>query len=38
MQEKEFIMVVWCELKNPVTQDNCSASFGKPRDAEKLLS
>ena len=37
MQETEPIMVVWCIL-NPVTQDNCSASLGKPRDAEQLPS
>ena len=24
--------------ENPVTQDNCSASLGKPRDAEQLPS
>ena len=38
MQEKEPIMVVWCKLKGPVTEDKCSASLGKPRDAEQLLS
>ena len=38
MQEKEPIMVVWCKLKvlslRITAQDNCLASFGKPRDAE----
>ena len=24
------------QLENPVNQDNCSASLGKPRDAEQL--
>ena len=24
------------QIANPVTQDNCSASLGKPRDAEQL--
>ena len=32
MQEKESIMAV----ENSVTRDNCSASLGKPRDAEQL--
>ena len=26
------------QSESPVTQDNCSASLGKPRDAEQLLS
>ena len=26
------------QIESPVTQDNCSASLGKPRDAEQLLS
>ena len=41
MQEKEPIMIVWCKLvqiESPVTQDNCLASLGKPRDAEQLPS
>ena len=40
MQENESIMVVWCmvQIESPVTQDNCSASLGKPRDAEQLPS
>ena len=36
MQEKESIMAV--QIESPVTQDNCSASLGKPRDAEQLPS
>ena len=24
------------QIESPVTQDNCSASLGKPRDAEQL--
>ena len=38
MQEKEPIMVVWCKIESSVTQDNCLASLGKPRDAEQLPS
>ena len=26
------------QIENSVTQDNCSASLGKPRDAEQLPS
>ena len=26
------------QIESPVTQDNCSASLGKPRDAEQLPS
>ena len=26
------------QIESPVTQDNCSASLGKPRDAEQLSS
>ena len=26
------------QIESPVTQDNCSASTDKPRDAEQLLS
>ena len=33
MQEKELIIV---QIENPVIKDNCSASLGKPRDAEQL--
>ena len=25
------------QIESPVTQDNCSASLGKPRDAEQLF-
>ena len=34
MQEKVSIMGVWCGQKN-VTRDHCSASLGKPRDADQ---
>ena len=36
MQEKESIMAFLVQIESPVTQDNCSASLGKPRDAEQL--
>ena len=26
------------QIESPVTQDNCSASLGKPRDAEQVPS
>ena len=26
------------QIESPVTQDNCSTSLGKPRDAEQLPS
>ena len=35
MQEKESVMVL-VRIENSVTRDNCSASLGKPRDAEQL--
>ena len=37
MQEKESIMVLRCKLKIPIL-GNCSASLGKPRNAEPLPS
>ena len=38
MQEKESIIAVRCKIENSVTRHNCSASLGKPRDAEQLPS
>ena len=26
------------QIESPITEDNCSASLGKPRDAEQLPS
>ena len=34
MQEKESIKAVLGQIENSVTQDNCSASLGKLRDAK----
>ena len=34
MQETVFIIDVWCGLKS-IYPDHCSASLGKPRDADQ---
>ena len=36
MQEKESIMIVLWEIENSITRVNCSASLGKPREAEQF--
>ena len=36
MQEKVSIMGVWSGQKKSVTRDHCSASLGKPRDADHV--
>ena len=38
MQEKEIHNGCSMGIENFVNQDNCSASLGKPRDAEQLPS